>query len=355
MRIVHSDRKRGSLKLAIDCMEDLWYLHQFLVPGDRVYASTHRREEKKTDKLRAEKRDKKRMYLGIGVEKVEYHSYSDNLRVTGPIVEGPQDLGSYHTLNVAPGTVLTVVKEMWTKLHRRIINKARESAGKPNVIVASVDDDSITVAKVFSYGIKEHATVHLSDHGKGPDSKGQSGRKEMYGEGLRVLKRAHGGNEPLLVVGPGFIKDDFLDFIREGGEEELLEKYAVDNTGSGGMRGVYESLKRGAMDTILENAVAQAEMKTVEVLFSSISKGDGLNEYGEERVMKALNAGAVQALMMTSEFVQKLSGDMKTMTRIDELCEQIRAEVKIISSEHEAGERLDSLGGIAALLRYRIQ
>jgi peptide chain release factor subunit 1 len=40
---------------------------------------------------------------------------------------------------------------------------------------------------------------------------------------------------------------------------------------------------------------------------------------------------------------------------MDEKAEQMGSELELISTDHEQGRRLDNLGGIAAILRYRIR
>jgi len=40
--------------------------------------------------------------------------------------------------------------------------------------------------------------------------------------------------------------------------------------------------------------------------------------------------------------------------RLIRMVEESKGEFVIVSSLHEAGRRLDSLGGVAALLRYRM-
>ena len=84
--------------------------HLYAETGDLVRASTYRREDVKTDKVRPERGEKVRVTLTVRVEGVEFQAFSDRLRITGVIVEGPQDLGRHHTLNVAPEDVLSVIK-----------------------------------------------------------------------------------------------------------------------------------------------------------------------------------------------------------------------------------------------------
>ena len=110
MKIIAKNLKASEVKLALESMDDLWHLYNIIEKGDLVYARTFRREEKKTDKLRPERGKKKPMRLGIVVEDMEFHEFADRFRVHGTIKEGPQDLGSYHTLNLAEGDRISIVK-----------------------------------------------------------------------------------------------------------------------------------------------------------------------------------------------------------------------------------------------------
>src|SRR5207247_8524163 len=110
MRVLHRDPRTGEIKLRVENADDLWHLHNLVLPGDHVRASTYRREEVKTDKVRPERGEKVRVTLTIRVESVEFQAFSDRLRITGVIVEGPQELGRHHTLNVSVDGVLSVSK-----------------------------------------------------------------------------------------------------------------------------------------------------------------------------------------------------------------------------------------------------
>ena len=106
MRVLHRDPKTGEIKMRVENPDDLWHLHNLLLPGDLVRASTTRREEVKSDKVRPERGEKVRVTLTIRVEGVEFQAFSDRLRITGVIVDGPQDLGRHHTLNIGVEDVL---------------------------------------------------------------------------------------------------------------------------------------------------------------------------------------------------------------------------------------------------------
>jgi hypothetical protein len=69
MRIIHKDLKNGVVKLRLENLDDLWHLNNVIEQKDLVFGVTYRRDEKAADKIRAEKVEKKRMWLGVEVEK----------------------------------------------------------------------------------------------------------------------------------------------------------------------------------------------------------------------------------------------------------------------------------------------
>ena len=119
----------GEISLITESLDDLWHLKYILEPGDLVFAFTKRRIEGATDKLRPEKADKRTVRLGITVEKVEFHKFSNRLRVHGTILEGI-DTGAYHTVNIEEGTNLSIVKK-WKKRPDREDKGSRDSRSAP--------------------------------------------------------------------------------------------------------------------------------------------------------------------------------------------------------------------------------
>src|SRR3972149_10967199 len=137
MRVLHRDPKTGEIKVRVENADALWHLHNLILPGNLVRASTYRREEVKTDKVRPERGEKVRVTLTLKVDKVEFQAFSDRIRITGVIVEGPQDLGRHHTLNIGVEDVLSIIK-MWRPHELRRIEDAVASAQKPLVAFLSL-------------------------------------------------------------------------------------------------------------------------------------------------------------------------------------------------------------------------
>jgi len=333
MKIVEQDLKRGMVKILVQGKEDCWHVYNVVEKGDYVSAFTYRSRKGESDKIRSKKEEKERVYLKIQVEDKEFQKFTDRLRIRGRIVEGVDEIGAYHTISVEPGMEIKIEKE-WKEWQ---LKRLREATKKhPKIVIVAIDDEMATIAKVHEYGVEEVATIYSNRSGKmygnGDD------KREYFGQILTKIKSM---SLPVVIVGPGFEKDAFIEFSK--GE---LKNYFVDNVSHSGMAGVYEALRRGIIEKVMkENRVAK-EMKFVEEIMERIAKNEKV-AYGEEEVKKAVEMGAVDKLFILNSMVMEEEELIKK-------AEEMGAEIEIINEWHEGGSRLASLGGIAAFLRYEI-
>ncbi|MEW5937468.1 MAG: mRNA surveillance protein pelota [Candidatus Thermoplasmatota archaeon] len=344
MKLLQFDRKHGKARLLTHTMDDLWHLYNLVMPGDLVHAMTYRREERQSDKLRPERGEKKRMRLGLRVQHVEFHEFGERLRIAGVIEEGPQDLGAHHTLNLEPGDVIEITKS-WREVEIQRIREAEEQTAQPVLCFIALDDEEAVLALMRQYGVQEVARIQSQRSGK--DYPHQKDMRDAYMEEvLEKLRQIERGEEAIIVLGPGFAKEEFHTYVRAH-EPEMGERLHVLSTGQSGMQGVHEVLRSGLGAEILAESRVAQETSMVERLMEEISR-DGLAAYGPEAVRQALGAGAVETLLATDKVLRSSSAD--EMLR---LAEETRAKVIFVSTVHEAGKRLEALGGWGALLRYR--
>lgn len=345
MRVLEEDAKAGRIKLLIENLDDLWHLYNIIEKGDLASTLTYRRTEVAKDKIRTERAEKKRMHLSIRVEKVEFHEFSDRLRVHGIIEQGIQDIGSYHTFNLTVGDFITIVKEEWKEHHLNQIREAVKSARMPLITLLAIEDDEATFAILRQYGVQEIARITVNIPGKQYTVK-KGGKKEFYGEVLEKLRGISKGT-PLIILGPGFAKEEFYAFGKEK-EPRLFERALIKATGQGGMAGVQELLKRGSISDVLVESRVAYETELVEKLLEEIAR-EGLYAYGVKDVENALNLGAVEKLLVTDQAIRD-----KRAENALKLSKDVDTKVVIVSTVHDAGKKLESLGGLGALLRYKI-
>lgn len=344
MKVLHQDARNNEVKLLPETIDDLWHMSNLIDPRDLVFAFTFRRKEERADKLRPDRAEKVRMRVGIRVDKVEFHESESVLRILGVIEAAPQDIGQHHTLMIAPGDDVTIIKPEWKAHHFDRIKRAIASSEKPSIVFVAIEDTEAVIAAAREYGLKEIATITRNPTGKMYDSK--SNEEEYISEIVSKLAMIHHG-EPLIVLGPGFTKEALAKALRDR-LPEASKNMSVLSTGQAGMAGISELMKKGVGGKMLEETQVARETKLMERLFEEIGR-DGLFAYGDAHVKAAVDAGAVSVLLVLDTKVRTPAVD-----GLIRAVESAKGEFHIVSSMHEAGRRLASLGGIAALLRYKI-
>ena len=342
MRILGKNPADNSVSIRIETDDDTWHLYNLVEIGDLVTASTTRREEKAADKIRAERAEKKRMTLGIRVEKIEFSENDLRIKILGTIETGPQDIGQHHTLMIEIGDNLTIAKDKWKLSQTERLERAVSDTTKPRIIFVSLDQDEATIAIMRQYGLKEVATIRSYRSGKQYDTKDSGG--DYHEEIISKIRPMLEKDMPVVLLGPGFEKELLAEDMKR---DSSLPKTFVYHTGQSGMQGVNELMKKGLGSTVLRESRVGIEMEAVEKLMKEIGK-NGLATYGTAEVSDACAAGAVETLLILDSKLRE--GDYDEMIRNTE---SQKGNVIVVSDQHDAGRSLGSLGGFAALLRYK--
>ena len=346
MKIVFKDPKSGEIKLVPENLDDIWHLYNIIEEGDLVRAVTFRTAEgEKADKLRAKKAEMKKMKLGICVEKVTFHEFSNRLRIQGIIKEGPQDLGSYHTFNVDAEEMqpLSIIKDRWKAHQLQRIDEAVQQRTQPMLVLVSLDEDAATIALLYQSGVQIVAEIDAHRSGKMYESKETT--QEYYGEIFSVLRTIKKPDSPLVIIGPGFAREHLMKTGKEK-EPALFKDSITHATANDGINGIHEALKVGIVEQITKENRVSKETQAVEKVFEEIKK-DGLVTYGAAEVEDALSRGAAEKLFVSDVLVRSKNGE-----QLLDLARKTHCDFMIINTMHEAGKKFEGIGGVAALLRF---
>lgn len=352
MKIEQKNLDEQEIKIVPENPDDFWAIRNVVEEGDSVRAVTFRSEEKSSDKIRPEKKKKEPVELTIKVEEIEYQGFSGRLRIGGVVTEGREDFkGRYHTINVEENKSILIKKQKWKKDQINRIEKAVEESKKPKVAILAIEEGKATIGIMRRHGVGKKTTI---ESGSGKREQDLNRRVNFFSNIYKILKRTLKTNEidKLVIAGPGFTKKDFLKFL-EKSNKEILEEVIVENTASAGERGIHEAIRRGAIERIWKESRITDESRLIETLLKEISK-DGKATYGKENVKKAIEMGAVEKLLVNEKKLREER--KKEKTHIEDLMKKTRQKggsVKIFSSEFEPGEKLEALGGVAALLRFK--
>jgi protein pelota len=348
---VRTTEGRERVTLVPESLDDLWHLTYIIERGDRVAGDTTRRIQRSDDDLRDTGGEREHMWVELDVEDVEFAKFANRLRVAGVIVDCSREdqLEFHHTLNVEPRDEIEVEK-VWKPDQDDRLAEAVEATENPDVAVATVEEGQAYVHTVAQYGTEERASI------TGPTGKGEYARprEELFGELTDVLSRLD--VDAIILAGPGFTKQDALSYI-EDEDPDLAAEISTVDTASVGDRGVHEVLKRGAVDDVQTRTRIADEADLIDELTERIATGAEV-AYGPEAVAEAAEYGAIERLLILDERLRTERGpDGDWDVDVDgiiETTEQKGGEVTVFSGEFDPGQQLRNLGGIAALLRYRI-
>ena len=352
MKIVKQDTKDGIIEVIPETLDDLWHLSHIVEVSDNVSSKTTRRIQDNTgDKLRSDRGVKKTFYLGIDVESINFHLFTGKLRLTGVITRGPEDLiplGSHHTLEVKLNTPLTIKKLKWPKWVLKRLKQAIDASKKLSAIIVVIEDDTATLGLMRQFGIEYYGPVKGNISGKRILDKNRNKNIIKFYESIIDSINKFDSIQNIIIAGPGFYKNDFYDYIKDK-HKDLASKSIIESTGTGGRVGIHEVLKKGTVEKLtVENRVA-SEMGAISGLLEEIAQNSSKVAYGLTETTNAINLGAVEKLFILDKMVatNNLGPQM-------DMVENMKGEVMVISSEHDGGKQLESLGGIAAILRYAL-
>lgn len=346
MRLLFQDPTTGLRRLRLETPSDLWRIARLVRPGDLVGASTTRRDPEAPEDVAGAERSRRRVYLTVRTTQVEFHGFSKHVRITGPIVEGPFDIGRHHTLDLTEGDDVTLARGTLTPGERSILDEGLAGTGDPAIVIAAVDWGDSSIVRVRGRAIEPVADLRRSISGKRyAGGQGEKDRASYVAELETLLAKEGAEAHALLVVGPGFLKEELAHRLQEH-HPELARRLRVYPTSESGRVGVDELLKSGKASEALRGTVAAEEAEAVERLVRALA-GGARAAVGREEVREAVDAGATETILVSEELLT----DPEVVPVLDR-SRASKSRIFIVRTEGEAGARLAALGGIGAILRY---
>lgn len=342
MQIIKSGFRKGFVKLKIDTEDDLWYLKNIVEEDDFVKARTMRSLfiERDGRKLKV---GKKPMFIKIQVEKIDFQEHVFQLRLTGKIVEGPEDvqIGSYHTIEVKVGTILTIFKKEWKKYHVEKIKKAQVKI--PDVLIAAVDSSHAV------FGLMKKSRIEIISEFRNPFSTQQEEKlPEFYKKIATEISKYSEKVNKIILAGPGFTKEHVQKIIQKD-HPETSKKLIIGSVSSATKAGINEIIKKGTLDRVIKDSEIIKESKIIQEFFEHLKKEDGFSVYGFEQIKQADEMGAISIFLVSDEKIRE--------DKIENLAKEVERKggrVEIISKEHDLGEQFFRMGGLGAILRFKV-
>jgi protein pelota len=173
---------------------------------------------------------------------------------------------------------------------------------------------------------------------------------------------------PLLLASPGFTATAFLAYMRTEATRTnnkpllaLLPAVVVAHSSTPHIHSLTEILSSPAITTKLSDSKYARETALMDKFLSLMRHDDGRAWYGPREVERAVDKGAVGRgggvlLISNSLFrAQDVAQRRRWVGLVDRVREVEGGEVRVLSSLHESGKRLEGLGSVAAILTYPLE
>ncbi|CAL00773.1 uncharacterized protein An07g07310 [Aspergillus niger] len=382
----------GTVTLCPEEPEDMvrWHAYNLIRPNDLLRASAIRRVTT-TQETGSTTSARVHLMLEIRVKNLDFDPQSSQLHVSGTIVNetAHTKIGQHHTLDLELNRNFTLEKEVgadgegvgWDSIAVQMLKDAVDEGGQRRAeAVAVVMQEGlahICFIGQFQTILKQkiEMSVPRKRHGGGDHDKGMS---KFFQVTLDTLLRQLEFNtssasltssetvRPVLLASPGFVASGFQKYIQSQAStstpalKRLLPSIVVVHSASGYLHSLAEVLQSPAVKTILADTKYARETKLMDDFLDQLRKETNKATYGPREVEFAVDQGAVGrgggVLIISNRLFR--SQDVAERKRWVSLVDRVRdvegGEVRVLSSDHESGRRLDGLGGVAALLTFPI-
>ena len=338
----------GEARLTPESDEDIWHVERVLGPGDVVKSRSFRRFKARPGE--GESGEKKEVTIELIAEKIEFHEGTGKLRITGKIKGGfPEEfvqIGSYHTIDVGPGEMITVTKQ-WKPYQLERLKEAQSESRRPKLAIVVLDEEKATIALVKGYGVRKVCEIE-SKASKRDERKTHALAMQKYYSS--ILDKISAYKHRVIVAGPGFEKENFKKFV-EAQDTELLKHLSFESCSNNEMTGVYELIRHGIITKTAGQERAAREIEVMNDFIATVSGPTGMSAYGRKAVSEALNFNALDRLLVNDELVRA----DEQIEKLAEKAEESGAKVFYFNAQEYAGRQLEGFGGIAAFLKFKVK
>jgi peptide chain release factor subunit 1 len=149
----------------------------------------------------------------------------------------------------------------------------------------------------------------------------------------------------ILIGGPIPTKDEFIDndYLTTQLKEKIIGRIDIGGSDESGLKELMER----SQDLLAEQEIV-LEKKLLKDFFEKLGKGKGDAVIKKEEIESAIKYGAVESLFISKKLDKELVKPLKLEAK------NIGSKIEIISTDTEEGQQFFNLGGIGAVLRFKL-
>ena len=342
---------KRSVEVVPESSLDLINVFRLVRAGDILYSRTSRelKKERASGKIDSERIQ---VVLGVEVESKAVDPLMKRVRFSGRIVYESRKLdllGKHHTITVYPGVELRIESR---RDFERLLAFSESYRGKKEneVICISLDDEELAVAEFSSRGVRVAYSKNLPRADKSV-SWGEQQLDDLFEEVVEVVKGLP--EVGIVLFGPRIFVERLLSYLRRR-EKGLLERVVGSwSTSVGGEAGIREALKSDSIPEFLRSLKPFRDSLEAERFIRAMSSDPERVAIGLEEVYEAWKLGAVEKVLIAESYLWS-SLESERLEKLLELAERGRLDLQVLLDGLEASEKIARLGGVVAILRYKL-
>jgi protein pelota len=362
-----------------------WHAYNLIQENDRIRAKAVRRVSKTSD-AGSVSSQRIALDLTIAVTSTDFDIGSGQLHVSGRVaVENEHvKLGQHHTLDLELNRKFTLEKaDGWDSVALEMLKEATDTERRAELWAVVLSEGTANICMMTEHQtiLRQKIEVAVPRKRKGGVDGHSKGMDRFFATTLSTLLRQmdlaasstaqqqqQDKTLPLLLASPGFTATAFLAYMRTEATRTnnkpllaLLPSVVVAHSSTPHIHSLTEILSSPAITTKLSDTKYARETALMDKFLSLMRHDDGRAWYGPREVERAVDKGAVGRgggvlLISNSLFrAQDVAQRRRWVGLVDRVREVEGGEVRVLSSLHESGKRLEGLGSVAAILTYPLE
>ena len=348
----------GRVQLRVVTEEDFWHVYNLVSKGDVIKAITLRKVKEETN-TGSVVNTKRKITLLIRVENIDYDPQGPSIRVGGTNVgeNAYVQMNQYHTMDIVQHIPFSLYKKYWDQLYLERLEEATNVERTSEVAAIVMEEGLANVCLITDISTIVKARIETSIPRKRKGASGHDKSLFKFFEKCVQSLTQHINFEQvttLIVASPGFVKDQFLNYL----EDQKLKWYRPDmivdaHSSNGEKQALVEVLSDPAVRGRLSEVRVSGDMGLIDDFFKMLNVDMHRAIYSLKDVEAACDQQAIETLLICDSILRNhtIASRRKLSTIISKVKES-GGIVKTVSSLHVAGEKLMQLSGIAALLRF---
>lgn len=301
---------------------------------------------------------------------MDYEPSDEVMRIRGKTTEQSEYVPnqSYHTAEVQLNKTLKINKPEWDDVLYGIVLEASLVEKKAEVGAVVLQEGVAHLCLVTENMTVLRNKIEKAIPRKSRGDAGGSAHDKAMAKFLDMVQSTLCRNfdierlKVIILASPGFtaqaLHKALLDVAIKEDNKVIVRnkaKFLVVHSSTGYLQGLEEILKDPSVQKTLTNTKYAKAAAVFEEFQKVLNEDDDRAWYGPKEVVRAVESGAVKALLLTDSLFR--SDDIAVRKHYIALADDAKAqgaEVHVLSTLHDCGVQLEQLTGAAALLKYPV-